>query len=379
MFSLYLHIPYCTAICPYCDFNVFATRSRPERRYTEALLAEMRHAAGEEAWRGRQVQTIYFGGGTPSLFEPASIDRLIRGVRDHWPLARDAEVTLEATPESADAARLAGYRQAGVNRLSLGLQSMHAHTLRRLGRVHGVEDNQRAFAAARQARLDNVSVDLIFAVPGQSRDEWEADLAAVVALSPEHVSAYNLTYEERTRFFVWRARGDIVPAPEEDEEVMFSRTREVLSRAGYEAYEISNFARPGHRSRHNRNYWNGTSYLGLGAGAHSYLADGWGHRWSNERNHLRYMKAAEESGTARLPREALSRDQAMGEYVFLCLRQAEGLAMRSFESRFGVPFDVLFPRLAELRDEGLLEPTEGGYRLSPRGLLLADSIFAMFF
>jgi len=378
MFSLYVHIPYCTAICPYCDFNVFATTPRPEGRYVDALLREMNAAAGEDDWRGAELSTIYLGGGTPSLFAPESVGRVLRRARELWPLAADAEVTLEATPESVDAERLSLYRAAGANRLSLGLESMQPRLLEKLGRLHRAEDNLRAVAAARAAGFHNLSIDLIFAVPGETLPDWEADLDSVEALSPEHVSAYGLTYEERTPYFAWRARGEITPASEDDEEAMFRLARERLPRLGFEPYEISNFARPGYHSRHNRNYWNGTSYLGLGAGAHSYSGRGWGQRWSNERNHLRYMLAVEESGAARTGLEQLSAEQAISEFVFLGLRQSAGLETERFARRFGTAFEERFPRVGELCAEGLLEPTPHGYRLGLRGLLLADSVFAQF-
>jgi oxygen-independent coproporphyrinogen-3 oxidase len=375
MFSLYCHIPYCTSICPYCDFNVYAPKARPEERYVDSLLAEMRHWALEEPWRGGAVQTVYLGGGTPSLFAPESIRRLLDGVHEVWDVEPEAEITLEATPESVTAERLALYRAAGVNRLSLGLQSMHAHHLARLGRLHTGEENRCAVAAARAVGFDNVSTDLIFAVPGETLSEWEADLFDVVSLAPEHVSAYNLTYEEHTPFFGGRARGDLVPLAEEDEEAMFLRAREILSAAGYEPYEISSFAQPGFRSRHNRSYWNGSHYLGLGAGAHSYDAGGWGRRWSNERNPLLYMAAVESRGQARTQPEELTMRQAMSEFLFLGLRQAEGVDASAFAQRFGAPLAQGFPHLRDLCSEGVLESTAVGYRLSPRGLLLADSVF----
>jgi oxygen-independent coproporphyrinogen-3 oxidase len=378
MFSLYVHIPYCAVICPYCDFNVHATSPRPETAYVDAVLSEMRHAAISPPWRGDALQSLYLGGGTPSLFEPSSIRRLVDGAREMWDWDIAAEVTLEATPESVSAARLAQYRAAGVNRLSLGLQSMHRHHLARLGRLHGPEDNRAAVEAARAAGFDNLSVDFIFGVPGQTVEEWESDLLDAVALSPEHISAYGLTYEERTPFFTWRARGQLTPVAEEVEEAMFVRTREVLVAAAYDPYEVSSFARPGRRSRHNRSYWSGTSYLGLGAGAHSYVAGRWGRRSANERNPRRYMEAARERGEARAAVEELTRQQAMGEFVFLALRQAEGIDGARFARRFDEEIEVAFPAMASLCGDGLLEKSPEGYRLTPAGLLMADSVFQAF-
>lgn len=378
MFALYVHVPYCTSVCPYCDFNVYAPEVRPERAYVDALLMEMRRAAVESPWRGNRLATLYFGGGTPSLFDPESIRSLIEAARDLWGAALGSEITLEATPESVDLERLARYRAAGVNRLSLGLQSMHPHLLRRLGRIHSPEENRAAVHAARAAGFDNISVDLIYGTPGQTLEECCEDVGEVVGLAPEHVSAYALTYEERTPFHRWRARGTITPLSEEIEEEMFRNVRLVLAAGGYEPYEISSFARPGYRSRHNRNYWNGTDYLGLGAGAHSYVAEGWGRRWVNIRNPKQYSMAVVRAGSARAESETLTREQAMTEAVFLALRQAEGLDSAAFARRFGEEVVTSFPAVADLRREGLLETTAAGFRLTPRGLLLADTVFALF-
>lgn len=380
MFSLYVHVPYCTSICPYCDFNVYAAARRPEAAYVQALLAEMGAAAKAPPWRGDTLGTIYVGGGTPSLFEPASIARLLAGARAHWEIDEDAEITLEATPESVDAARLDGFRRAGINRVSLGLQSMHAAHLARLGRAHGVDDNVRAVEAVRAAGLSNLSVDLIFGVPGQRASEWEADLGAVIALAPQHVSAYGLTYEERTPFYAWRERGTLQPVDEEDEAAMFRLARRILPAAGYHAYEVSSFALEGFRSRHNGNYWSGASYLGLGAGAHSYDATAsWGRRWSNERDPGRYMKGAGAGGPAAGQVEDLTREQAMGEFTLLGLRRTEGVDVDAFAARFDEAFEARFPRLGSLVADGLVEAGDGRFRLSARGLLLADSVVEALF
>jgi oxygen-independent coproporphyrinogen-3 oxidase len=379
VFSIYVHIPYCTSVCPYCDFNVYAPRERPEVAYVDALLAEMEAAASTGPWKQNRVATIYLGGGTPSLFAPASIARLIRGVRNLWLIEADVEVTLEATPESVSPASLAAFREAGVNRLSLGLQSMEARHLKTLGRLHSAADNEGAFEAARAAGFDNVNLDVIFAVPGQTVREWQSDLASVVALGPEHVSAYGLTFEPRTPFFARRAKGELQQADEDLEAAMFRIGRAELSHAGYSPYEISNFARRDRESRHNRSYWTGSSYLGLGAGAHSYVAGGWGRRWSNERLPSRYMEAVSRSGQALASEEVLTEKQARGEYVFLGLRQACGVNAAGFARRFGVEIEECFPRLRIFCEEGLLEPNTGGYRLTDAGLLIADTLFEDFF
>ncbi|MFN8640539.1 MAG: radical SAM family heme chaperone HemW [Candidatus Binatia bacterium] len=378
-FSLYVHIPYCDAKCPYCDFNSYAAKRWPERAYADALIAELDAAAADPAWADGAIGTVFFGGGTPSLFAPETIADLLAAARRRWPLAADAEITLEANPGTVDEVKLRGLRGAGVNRISFGVQSFHDHHLRTLGRIHGAAEAVAAIATARAAGFDNLNLDLIFAVPGQTLAEWEADLQAAVDLAPEHVSAYGLTYEEGTAFHAQRRSGALTPLPEEAEVAMFGRTRAVLAAHGYEAYEISNFARPGRECAHNLNYWRAGAYLGVGAGAHSFAArPAPGRRWGNEKSPVRYIERATASGTARAGEEQLSVAQARGELVFLALRCTDGFAAADFTTRFGVDPCVAFPHLATLERDGLIEGAAGRWRLTPRGLLVADSVFATF-
>ncbi len=375
-FSLYVHIPYCQAKCPYCDFNSYAATSWPEDAYTDALLAELRQRSAEAPFAGARIATIFFGGGTPSLFQPATIGRLLDGIAATCPLADDVEVTLEANPGTVERKRLAGFRQAGVKRLSFGIQSFQAALLTTLGRVHGPDDARAAIAAARAAGFDDLNLDLIFAVPGESRADWEADVAEVLRWAPEHVSAYNLTYEAGTPFHTLRARGALRPLDDEDELWMYQHVRAALAAAGYEHYEISNFARLGHQARHNQSYWRGVDYLGLGAGAHSYAhAPDWGRRWSNERIPERYV-AAIGRGDAVASTETLSFETAAAEFVFLGLRESDGIDPAAFARRFGRTLDEVHPEIAVYRADGFLEERGDRLALSERGLLLADSIFA---
>jgi oxygen-independent coproporphyrinogen-3 oxidase len=378
-FALYVHVPWCRRVCPYCDFNVYASASPPEAEYTRALVAELAAAAGDDAWRGRSVGTVYLGGGTPSLFSPAAIDDLVDAVARHFALAAAAEITLEANPGTVPVDRLAGYRAAGVNRLSLGAQSFHPRHLATLGRDHDAEDTRAAVAAARAAGLDNVSLDLVFAVPGQTLAEWEADVRAAVALEPAHVSAYGLTYEEGTPFHARRARGRLVPVAEDDEAAMADATVAALEHAGYARYEISSFARPGFASRHNTSYWDGSDYLGLGAGAHSFSrrpAPGW--RWSNERTPARYLAAVRTACAARATEEHLTEAQARGEFCFSGLRMTAGLDGEAFRRRFGVALDTAFPHLRGLVAEGLVERIGARVRLTSEGFRHADTVSATF-
>lgn len=383
--ALYLHIPYCLAKCPYCDFNSYAARVWPEDAYADALLAELAHAASAPPFAGATATSIFFGGGTPSLFAPRTIARLLDGVAAHVAVDPAAEITLEANPGTVDEERLAGFVAAGVNRLSIGIQSFQPDLLLTLGRRHSVEDSLRALAAARRGGFTNLSLDLIYAVPGQTLDACADDVARAIAIAPEHVSAYNLTYEKGTGMHRDLEQGRIRPAPEELEVAMFHLVRDRLAGAGYAQYEISNYAQPGRAARHNQAYWRGTPYLGLGAGAHSFVprdgaGDGgsFGTRWETLRDPNRYMEAIRARGAAVASREELTRAQAMGETCWLGLRERRGLDLDAFAARFGEPLDAAFAHVAELVADGLVERAGRHLRLTTQGLLVADSVFSSF-
>ena len=375
-FSLYLHIPYCDSKCPYCDFNSHAARHWPEERYVAALCREMAEAAERPAWYGATVGTVFFGGGTPSLFAPRSIETLLREARQLWQFAVDPEITLEANPGTVDRARMEGFREAGINRVSFGVQSFHEKFLRLLGRIHDGDAAVQAVGNALQAGFDNVNVDLMFAVPGQTVGEWRDDLVRAIELGTSHVSAYNLTIEDGTAFSAMRRRGQLRPLDEAIEIEMYRVTERVLAAAGFERYEISNYARPGRACRHNLQYWRLQPYLGVGAGAHSYAPPD--EHWSNERGPEQYMRNVESRGDAVAWRETLSAEQARGEFVFLGLRCREGIESREFARRFGVDFAQAFPHSASLRDGGLLEDADGRWCLTARGRMLSDEVFATF-
>ena len=300
-FSLYLHIPYCQSKCPYCDFNSHAVASWPEDDYVRALVAEIERRAGEDPWAGRRLKTIFFGGGTPSLFRPESIAAVLAAAERNFGLEGGAEVTLEANPGTVDAAKLGGMRAAGINRISFGAQSFNDERLKFLGRIHGAAETREAVRLAHRAGFERLNLDLIFAVPGQSIDETLSDIAEAAALGPDHISAYNLTFEEGTAFFTEMKRGRIRPIDSDRQAEFYAAVREELPRRGYDMYEISNYAPPGHEARHNLSYWRLESYLGLGAGAHSFARDengGGGRRWWNERMPARYVEQALKGGLA---------------------------------------------------------------------------------
>lgn len=379
-FSLYIHIPWCQSKCPYCDFNSHAAAVWPEDQYVRALSAEMERRATEPAWAGKSLRTIFFGGGTPSLFDPRSIGRLLDSAQHLFGLEPDAEITLEANPGTVDATKLAGMRAAGVNRISFGAQSFNSAILKFLGRIHSADETRQAARAAHRAGFDRLNLDIIFAVPGQTLADVRNDIAEAVALGPDHISAYNLTFEEGTAFFTEMKRGRISPLPNDDQASMYELVREELPRHGFPMYEISNYAPAGHEARHNLTYWRGESYLGIGAGAHSFARDGaGGRRWWNERMPARYSAAALAGGIAEAGAETVDAEIAAGEFVFLNLRLREGFALAAFEARFGRTFDAIFgARSALLFDAKLLLRERGRIRLSDRGLELADSVFAEF-
>jgi oxygen-independent coproporphyrinogen-3 oxidase len=381
-FSLYLHIPYCQSKCPYCDFNSHAAASWPEDDYVRALVAEIERRASEAPWAGRPLKTIFFGGGTPSLFQPQSIAAIVAAAARNFGIENGAEVTLEANPGTVDAAKLGGMRAAGINRISFGAQSFNEARLKFLGRIHSAGETREAARIAHRAGFERLNLDLIFAVPGQSVDEVLNDIAQAAALGPDHISAYNLTFEEGTAFFTEMKRGRIRPLDSDRQAEFYAAVREELPRRGYRMYEISNYAPPGHEARHNLSYWRAESYLGLGAGAHSFARGehgGTGRRWWNERVPARYVELALKGGLAEAGGETVDADGARGEFVFLNLRLREGFALANFEQRFGASFDSVFgARAARLFEGELLVREAGRIYLSERGLELADSVFAEF-
>jgi len=380
-FSLYIHIPYCVSKCPYCDFNSHVVAQIPEQSYTDVLLRELDHFGDREEWRGRPLQSIFFGGGTPSTFEPQSIRKLLTSVAATFPLEADCETTLEANPGTVDSEKFFGYRDAGVNRISIGVQSFQPRLLKFLGRIHSADEAKRALRTVKQANFDSFSFDLIYANPGQTLAELEADVDAALEFQPPHLSAYNLTFEEGTPFHHEYRSGKMGNLSEEEEIAMAELIEVKLSDAGLKRYEISNYARPGRHSRHNVNYWRGGDYLGLGAGAHSYRRnfDGVsGQRWSNEKNPAKYMTQVSETHLAIVDREAIEREKAAAEFMFLGLRMTEGISSENFHQRFGQTPVEFYQQIKLWMDEELLDEQAGFLRFTPKGLLLANSIFVHF-
>jgi len=388
--GVYLHVPFCERVCPYCDFAVVPARPlapEQERAYVDALLAELglraRDFAGPDG-APRPLASLYFGGGTPSLLTPASVARLVAAVRAAFPAAGDVETTLEVNPSTVERARLPGFRDAGVNRLSIGVQSFDDDTLKRLGRAHRADEARATLAAARAAGFDDVSLDLIVAAPGQRLAALERDLDEALAFAPEHVSAYQLTIEPGTPFERAAARGQLALADEEEAVAMLERLVERLAAAGLERYEISSFARPGRTSRHNRRYWERRPVLGLGVGAWSSDPPSpeapHGARRANPRSLAAYLERVAAGVPPTEVHERLDPATARGEAAFLALRTMRGLDAAAFAAEFGAAPRAFWPdAIDEAVAAGwLVESPCGDLRLSAAGVLLSDSLFERF-
>jgi oxygen-independent coproporphyrinogen-3 oxidase len=368
-FGLYVHWPFCLAKCPYCDFNSHVVREIDQAGVRDALLAEMAAAAAETP--GRTLDTIFFGGGTPSLMAPETVAAVIAAAGRHWRLAPGAEITLEANPTSVEAGRFRAYREAGVNRLSMGIQSLRDDQLRALGRTHGAAEARAALAIAR-ANFERVSFDLIYGRPHQSLADWQAELAEALELGPSHLSLYQLTIEPGTRFAELHARGRLPGLPTgELGAALYAATQEQCGTAGLPAYEISNHARPGQESRHNLIYWRYGDYVGIGPGAHGRLTrpDG---RVATEtlRDPAAWAAAVAATGSARAAETRLAPAEQAQEYLIMAIRLAEGADLERFFRLGG----RLSADPAGLEAEGLLWRRGGRIGTTGRGRLLTDAL-----
>ncbi len=380
--SLYVHIPFCHARCHYCDFNSYAGQLRWREPYVQALLREIAWAgdlARQSGAAGRPVnrpwpcRTIFFGGGTPSLLTAEQVAQIMTAARQAFAVEADAEITLEANPGTLEESHLVALRQAGVNRLSMGAESFDAGLLRWMGRIHGPEGIESAFAMARRAGFDNINLDFIFGLPDQRLDQWEATLERALALAPDHLSLYALIIEEGTPLHRWVEQGRVRPADEDTTAEMYLLAGRKLAEAGYTQYEISNWARPGKACQHNLTYWRNLPYLGVGAGAHSSFA---GRRFSTALKVREYIERVQRSGHAMVESEEIGPELEMSETAMLALRLNAGLPQALFERRYGVSFEQVFgARLAAVEAAGLLEREGGMVRLSERGRLLGNEVF----
>ena len=368
--SLYIHVPWCVRKCPYCDFNSHGAEGDiPEAAYVDALLADLEAEAPAAA--GRPLESVFIGGGTPSLLSGDAMHRLLDGVRARLGLPAGAEVTLEANPGTAERARFAGYREAGVNRLSLGVQSLDPGLLQALGRIHGPEDAVAAVAAARSAGFEEMNLDLMFALPGQGVEQAALDVETAIELGPEHLSYYQLTIEPHTAF-----HHDPPELPDEETAWAIQEAGQArLAAAGFRRYEVSAYARPGHECAHNLNYWRFGDYLGIGAGAHGKVTDKEGHivrRWKRRhpRDYLAAPAAAEE--------RPLDRDDRIVEFMMNALRLSEGFEGGLFEARTGLSLATIAPQLEQAEARGLLERGDGRIRTTADGARLLDGLLQLF-
>jgi len=368
--GVYVHLPFCPYICPYCDFAKWAWDGPRATEYLAALRAEL---AAAPAVRAR---TLFFGGGTPTTYDPAVIGSLIDGVRTRFALPPNAEITAEANPDPALAGQLGALRDAGVNRLSIGVQSFEPAELRVLGRRHTAGDVANAVHAARAAGFGNLSVDLIFGAPGQTQESWAASLDAAVGLGVEHVSCYGLTIEEGTPYATWFARDPAAFAGETAEAAMYALAIERLRAAGFEHYEISNWAQPGFRSQHNAIYWANDPYLGLGVGAASYLG---GVRSTHTRDLGRYSSAALAGEPIPGESERLEGPKQAGEAIMLALRTAEGVDLDAFRERYGIDINERYRGVVDdLVAAGVLSADATHVRLTERGRFVANDVCGAF-
>lgn len=382
MLGIYIHIPFCLKKCGYCDFFSIPIErgALPYEAYLAAIGQQLERELGARDIDGRPVQTIYFGGGTPSLMPPEFFADVLALLRRNFDVAADAEVSCEVNPATADGAWFGAARMAGITRASIGVQSFQPRLLATLGRIHSAEEAMRSIAEAQDAGFESVSVDLMYAIPGETMVDLENDLSTAMTFQPQHLSAYQLTVEEGTTMA--RAAG-----ASQADVVQLNQMRAVariLSRGGWTRYEISNFAKPGCECRHNLNYWRYGEWLGLGAGATSFLhrrADVptyqrtvFGRRWTQVRDISAYL-----TGAAPAELEVIDLPTATGEFCFLGLRTTEGISPARFEAIFGEPFDHRYGETcSELVREGLLGRQGGRFSLTPRGLETANQVFARF-
>lgn len=392
-FGVYVHFPYCLSKCPYCDFASTAARQIPDERYTSAIVAELGRRVERGHLRGREVSSIFIGGGTPSLWAPRSVGLVLETISRALNVAAGCEITLEANPGAADAERFSGYRAAGVNRLSMGVQSFEAGTLSTLGRAHDGATAKRAFAAARAAGFDNVSMDFIYGVHGQTLAQVESDARAAVALGSEHLSAYALTLDkaslaEEVPLAKQLARGEVQLPPDETVVAMQRLVRDVFASAGLERYEISNYAKPGYHSRHNALYWTGGEYLAVGTGAtgmvkgmvkdmvKDMLKGDEAVRYSNQRSAEKYLAEVEAGGIPEASREVLSALELFEERVAMGLRLKNGVDLEAVCRAFGQGMEARALTVRHLLNSGLAVQREGRLALTDAGFDVHSAISA---
>lgn len=367
--ELYVHIPFCVRKCQYCDFLSGPSDEETKDRYIEALLKEIRAAEHTEDY---EIVSVFIGGGTPSALKAEAIASIMRTLQEQFFFCEDAEVTIEANPGTVDLEKLTIYRNVGINRLSLGLQSTDAEELKLLGRIHSYEEFLKSYEWAREAGFSNINIDLMFAIPGQTGEAWRQHLYQVAELNPEHISAYSLIIEEGTPF----AEQNLDLPDEDTEYQMYEDTAEILERYGYRQYEISNYAKQGYMCRHNAGYWQRLEYLGFGLGASSLYG---GMRFSNTHQMQEYLKESRNPDQIRKDVTVLSRNEQIEEFMFLGLRMTEGISEKKFEENFDVRLmDIYGDILQKYEETGFMEHIETKWRLTRKGIHVSNHILADF-
>ena len=376
--ELYIHIPFCVQKCAYCDFLSAPANDAAKAEYVDALKKEIQRY--REVASSYQVSSVFVGGGTPSILSCEQMGEIFKMLRQVFTIDRDAEITIEANPGTVTEEKLEGWKQAGINRISFGLQSVNNEELKMLGRIHTYEEFRESYDMARQAGFDNINIDLISAIPGQTVKSWEHTLRTVAELHPEHISAYSLIIEEGTRFYQWYGKGQTdqekyPPLPDEDaERQMYERTEGILEEYGFHRYEISNYAKEGMECRHNLGYWERKNYLGLGLGASSLLDN---RRYSNTENLREYTECAGQPEKIRKNTEHLTEEEQMEEFIFLGLRKRNGISEQAFWNCFQKTiWDCYGENIRKVMEKGLLKQREGCLSLTKKGIDVSNYVFA---
>lgn len=372
--GLYIHIPFCRQKCLYCDFPSFAGKEGMMQAYVDALTAEIKSRRKE--YPKKKVVSVFFGGGTPTALEIPMLEQLMQAVWENWDIAEDAEITTEANPGTLDREMVNALKKMGFNRLSMGVQAWQNRLLKELGRIHTIEGFLENYQAVREAGFENVNVDLMFALPHQTMADWQETVKNITALQPEHISAYSLIIEEGTPFFDRYEKGLLEPASEELDREMYHWAVDYLAEMGYGQYEISNFAKKGRQSRHNRIYWQAEEYLGMGLGSHSYME---GTRFHNRYDLQGYIAAKGDVSLLKEEVEVITETDALAEFMFLGLRLTEGVSFDRFRTRFGRKlYEIYGTQVRELIDVGLLAEDATGIRLTRRGIDVSNVVFEKF-
>lgn len=375
--GLYVHIPFCVKKCNYCDFLSAPAEDATKERYVNALCKEIK--SYKDLAKEYELATVYFGGGTPSVLEVSLLEQVLDMIKQTFAVTMAAEVTIEVNPGTVTQEKLNRYRELGINRLSIGVQSAKEKELALLGRIHTFEDAKNTVQWARKAGFDNLSMDLISALPGQTLEAYQENVDEILSLHPEHISSYSLIVEEGTPFFEQYSEGKVKENDLPDEETdraMYAYTKKRLAEAGYERYEISNYAKPGYESRHNSSYWTGTEYLGVGLGASSLVTNA---RYHNETDLMTYIKEVEAGNDVRRELERLVLEEQMEEFMILGLRRMCGISRTEFQKRFCKPIETVYgSALQKLKTQGLITVKGDRIALTELGIDVSNQVFIEF-